>query len=353
VADGRVALVIAGAGARGAYEAGAVGALLPALERAGRSPRVLIGTSAGAINVVLLAAYADADPATAATELRRFWRTLRCHDVWRPLVVSAPATAARYTAQAVGLPRPRLHSLLDTRPLLATAQRWRWLVERAHDNVRRGLVDALAVVATDVYRGRTVVFVDLAEGIPLPPTDVPRAIDYVAGPLTVEHVLASAAIPLAFPAVPLDHPTAPTWYSDGGVRLNAPLKPAIALGAERLVVVATHPAEPVGGGLPAPVSRPEVDDQLVNVLEAVLIDRMIEDLWTLQKVNRALQQADGEGGGAAEARGGRRRGPETAAGGDGRWRGRRRGRWRRRPHPRWPPATVAGGAAPVRRPGPA
>ena len=288
----RDGVVIAGAGARGAYEAGARAALLPALEREGSRPTILVGTSAGAINVVLLAAYADQPADVAATALTDFWRGLRCHDIWRPLLRSAPGTLARYSAEFLGLPRPRLVALLDTAPLLATARRWQAVADRAHANVRAGIVRSLAVATTDVYRGRTVVFVDLADGEPLPPTDLTRAIDYVPTPLDVAHVLASAAIPVAFPAIALPHPAGRRWYADGGVRLNTPLKPAIALGADRLTVVATHPEIPVDPDEPAPDDlQPEVDDQLVNVLDTVLVDRMVEDLKTLRTVNRALAQA--------------------------------------------------------------
>jgi NTE family protein len=292
VSEHRDAIVIAGAGARGAYEAGAIAALLPPLERDGSRPSILVGTSAGAINAVLLAAYADEPADVAAAALLEFWRGLRCHDIWRPLLRSAPGVLFRYSAEFFRFPRPRLVSLLDTAPLLATAQRWQPVVERAHLNVRAGLVRALAVATTDVYRGRTVVFVDLADGEELPPTDRRRQIDYVRTPLRIEHVLASAAIPVAFPAIALPHPGGQRWYCDGGVRLNTPLKPAISLGAERMVVVATHPQTPADPDEPAPDAlQPEVDDQLVNILDTVLVDRMVEDLKTMCTVNRALRQS--------------------------------------------------------------
>jgi AcrR family transcriptional regulator/predicted acylesterase/phospholipase RssA len=237
--------------------------------------------------------HAHEPPDVAAAALTDFWRDLRCHDIWRPLLRSAPGTIARYSAEFLGMPRPRLVALLDTAPLLkTTARRWQ-AGGRARTRQRpRGLVRALAVATTDVYRGRTVVFVDLADGEELPPTDTRRAIDYVRTPVTIEHVLASAAIPVAFPAIALPHPAGERWYADGGVRLNTPLKPAIALGAERLVVVATHPEDPVDPDEPAPDDlQPEVDDHLVNILDTVLVDRMVEDLKTLRTVNRALHQA--------------------------------------------------------------
>jgi NTE family protein len=296
----RIAVVVAGAGARGAYEAGALGDLVPRMERAGTAPDIFVGTSAGALNAVLLAAFAGGPPpnvpselgvGTSSDALGVFWQRLRCHQVWRPLVRDAPRVLWYYGGGGI-IGGGGLTSLLHTGPLSRTAKRWSWALEAARTKIAEGRVRALAVVTTDVYRGRTVVFVERADGVALPPTDRKRAIDYVETELTTDHLVASAAIPVAFPAVALPHVSGGRrWYSDGGVRLNAPLKPALALGADRLVVVATHPAEAVHGTAPAPDDlQPEVDDQLVNVLEAVLVDRMVEDLTTLRKINAALRQ---------------------------------------------------------------
>ena len=292
--DRRIAVVAAGAGARGAYEAGALAVLLPALEALDRSPGVFVGTSAGAINATLMAASAHRPAAETAATLVKFWSELGCHDIWRPLVRSAPGLAVRYTADTLGFARPRLTSLLDSAPMRATAASWGPVLDRAHDNVRHGIVEALAVVATDVYRGRSVVFADLADHVALPSPDLRRQLHYVAAAIRDVHVLASAAIPLAFPAIRIDEPgTEGGWFIDGGVRLNAPLKPALALGATDLVVVATHPVdEPAHPEPDLPSESPEVDDQLVHVLEAVLVDRMVEDLHTLRTVNRLVQGAD-------------------------------------------------------------
>ncbi len=306
ITDGPVGLVVAGAGARGAYEAGAIAALLPVLESRGQRPRVLVGTSAGSINVTLLAALADESAEAAGEQLVAFWEGLTTRDVWRPLARSGPVTVARYLAELVGLPKPSLTSLLDTSPLRALAEQLAPMVLRANRNVAAGLVDAVGVVATDVYRGRTAVFCDLAPGVALPGSDEGRALDYIAGPIIPEHVLASSAIPLAFPAVEIPHGSsgATRWYGDGGVRLNAPLKPALELGATSLVVVATHPADAAASDLAVvPTSEPELDDHVVHLLDVVLVDRMVEDLRTLRTVNKIVSARDGGGDGTAEAAG--------------------------------------------------
>jgi NTE family protein len=301
----RIGVVVAGAGARGAYEAGALAELVPRMEEAGAPPDTFVGTSAGALNAVVLAAFAGGPPPNVPPELgirsredalRLFWSGLRAHQVWRPLLRDAPRVLWYYGGGGV-IRGGGLTSLLHTGPLSRTAERWSWALEAAREKIATGQVKALAVATTDVYRGRTAVFVERAAGVKLPPTDTKRGIDYVATELTTDHLVASAAIPVAFPAVALPHPSGGSrWYSDGGVRLNAPLKPALALGADRLVVVATHPAEAVHDTAQAPTEKqPQVDDQLVNVLEAVLVDRMVEDLSTLRKINAAVRQGSGAG----------------------------------------------------------
>jgi NTE family protein len=324
----RIAVVVAGAGARGAYEAGVLGELVPRMEQAGEPPDTFVGTSAGALNAVVLAAFAGGPPpnappelglGTGADALRVFWSRLRAHQVWRPLLRDAPRVLWYYGGGGI-IGGPGLTSLLHTGPLSRTAERWSWTLDAAREKIAAGQVEALAVATTDVYRGRTVVFVERARGVALPPTDAKRGIDYVEAELTTDHLVASAAIPAAFPAVALPHPSGGNrWYSDGGVRLNAPLKPALALGADRLVVVATHPAEAVDDTASAPDDlQPQVDDQLVNVLEAVLVDRMIEDLSTLRKVNAALRQASPS--------------PASPSGAGGRPGSGRRRRYREVPH---------------------
>jgi NTE family protein len=322
----RIAVVVAGAGARGAYEAGVLGALVPRMEQAGEAPDTFVGTSAGALNAVVLAAFAGGPPPnllpelelnTVTDALRVFWSHLRAHQVWRPLLRDAPRVLWYYGGGGF-IGGSGLTSLLNTGPLSRTAERWSWALDAAREKIAAGSVKALAVATTDVYRGRTVVFVERAHGVPLPPTDAKRGIDYVDTELTTDHLIASAAIPVAFPAVALPHPSGGSrWYSDGGVRLNAPLKPALALGAERLVVVATHPADAVHETAPAPDElQPQVDDQLVNVLEAVLVDRMVEDLSTLRKVNAVVRQTS----------------PSPSSGAGGRPGSGRRRRYREFPH---------------------
>ncbi|MET0600473.1 MAG: patatin-like phospholipase family protein [Baekduia sp.] len=282
----RVAVVAAGAGARGAFEAGALSVLVPWLAERGMRPTVFVGTSAGAINAALLAANAHHEPATAADALLEFWRGLGVRKVYRSPLVSAPGTLATYIGQLFG--RSHVVSLLDTSPMLTFAEQIFEPLEPAlRENIKSGRVQALALVATDRAQ-RTTVFTDNAPRVPVPRANPGRAIDYRATEVTFKHVLASSAIPVLFRPVEIDG----AYYTDGGVRLNAPLAPAAALGATHVAVVATHPETYPDAPPPQPQSQPpDAVDSMVAVLGSVLADRMVEDLHTLDKLNRV---ADGE-----------------------------------------------------------
>jgi NTE family protein len=287
----RIAIVVAGAGARGGYEAGALSVLIPRLHEMGVDVSMYIGTSAGAINATLFAGFAHLPPAEQAQRALDIWRGIKISDVFESPVRTSPGVALRFLGQTLHVPGMRLTSLLDTEPLRRTADKavgWQQL--RANID---GQALTLAVVTTSGDHSRSVVFVDRPRGAPLPPSDDDRPIDYVPTQIGPQHVLASSAIPIAFPPVRIDDPAdAKGWYLDGGVRLNAPLKPAISLGADALVAVATHPLEePVRPPQPSP-PPPDVDDMVVQLIDTVLVDRMVEDARTLCKINTLIGPND-------------------------------------------------------------
>jgi NTE family protein len=188
----------------------------------------------------------------------------------------------------------RLTGLLDTAPLHRTADRlldW----DQLRANLDEGRPTTLAIAATLADGCRTTVFVDQPTAAGAVPVEESRPIDYVRTAISTRHVLASAAIPVAFPPVRVDEPAdAAGWYLDGGVRLNVPLKPALALGADAVVVVATHPDTEKAPDRPRGTAAPDVDDAVAKLIDVALVDPMVDDLRTLRKIN-AVTQGGGSG----------------------------------------------------------
>jgi NTE family protein len=206
-------------------------------------------------------------------------------------------------AMLAGLPGSGPKGMLDPGPLRETVAR---LVsfERITRNVKNGNLTAAAVVATAYATTRSMVFHQGGPELGLDPT---HAIDYAATHISADHVLASAAIPAAFPAIEIRSPRiARGWYSDGGVRLNAPLTPALALGADRVVVIGLNSSVTHARAS----SRPDAIDGVAQLLQVVLADQLAADVSSLAGINEALPaKAGASGASGAEDDRGRRRVP--------------------------------------------
>ncbi|HEY5343478.1 MAG TPA: patatin-like phospholipase family protein [Solirubrobacteraceae bacterium] len=290
--DPRIGAVLSGGGARGAYEAGAISVLGPALQERGERPTLFVGTSVGAFNAAYLASSRHLDAGEQAEGLLDRWREATKGNVIRPILSrQLPLTALRYAGGLLSIPGVRVPSLLDPTPLAHSLERWMsW--DDLHHNVERGPVRAVAVVATAARTGRTVVFVETAHELP---ANKSHAVRYFSTALDNEHIRASAAIPILFPPVRVEAPAgARGWYVDGGTRLNTPIKPALDLGADRLVVIGTESiAEPA----PEPDGRdnepPDFGDGALHALHGTLVDPLSEDMRMLGNVNEFFAGGDG------------------------------------------------------------
>ena len=272
-----IAVVLAGAGARGAYQAGALSVILPAL--GDEQPRFYLGSSVGAINAVACTAFSHLGPDGATATMLDAWRSVRRRGVF---TWSAGAAARRAWGRGGGR-QPR--GLLDSTPLHATlAELFDW--PQFHANLAEERVWGCGVVGTANSTHRSTVFLEGRSGSPVPADDTLRGIEFRPATIAPVHVVASSAIPAIFPAVRLADDRGADWYVDGGVRLNTPIKPALTLGARRVVVVATDPTRPAP---PAGPDRPPgIGAGIVDLLRAVLVDPMVEDLRTLVKKNQKV-----------------------------------------------------------------
>jgi NTE family protein len=278
-----VAVVLPGGGARGAYEAGALGELLPALEARGERVSIFCGTSVGAINAAQLASLADRSAREATDATIERWLDMRKGDVIRRVVGPAlPLTALRFLGETLEVPGMSLAGLLDPSPLAGSLDRWiDW--DGLHDNAASGRVRAACVVATSLEHGRPVAFVE--SGRSLPDSNPRDGLRFCGVRLRGEHVRASAAIPLLFPPVEVSGPkNVAGHYIDGGTRLNTPIEPALALGAQKVIVIGFEPfagrARTNGTGVGVRLA-----DIAANVIDGLLVDQVADDLNRLVAIN--------------------------------------------------------------------
>ena len=276
------ALVLDAGGARSAYQVGVLEVLLPALEEAGSTPTLHVGSSAGAL---LAAAVVSSAHESAAGQVERVVGLLgrmTKPQVVRPLWQQVPELALRYASETVGWSGFRMRGFVGTGPLATTLTRhvdW----DALHRNLAGDAVDALAVTATSVRTGRVVMFTEGPEDLPVPTEGSSRT--YLTTTLTTDHLMASSAVPALFPSVRVEEPAAAAgWYVDGATRRRAPLAPALELGADRVVAVGA-------GRLTPPTleqdQREDVDlaDSAATLLGAVMDDPLRHDLRRLAETN--------------------------------------------------------------------
>ena len=239
----RVALVLSGGGARGAYEAGVIKYIRNELpEKIAKNIEfdIICGTSVGAINCCYLASSNDA-PSLQGTGVAEIWSKLNIEGIYKV----GMRELSRIPRFIFGSKRHkhfhfdkeirRLGGFFDTSPLenlVSTENNW----PNIRKNIHEGNLKALAINATHIASGKTHVFVDRFEG-GLPPWSTDPHVDAFSVKIGPQHALASAAIPWVFPAVNI----AGDLYCDGGVKLNTPISPALRLGADRLFVLGLSP----------------------------------------------------------------------------------------------------------------
>jgi NTE family protein len=290
--EGLAAVVIAGAGARGAFEAGALSVLMPALFES-LSDVVLLGTSAGAVNAALWAQYAQPGRPLQdiGEQVCEFWSELDIRRVYKPILWGLGRRALELSWLFGRVP-----SLLDTTPLAKHCRRT-FLPQQLAQNIEKRSLAGVGLVATtcpdDGSGGRSHVFLQSRPDLRHPDPDPSSALDYLPTVLSHQHILASAAIPIAFPPVGVrDAEGGIGYYTDGGVRLNTPISPALDLNAQRLVIVSSHATEyPKVGNI---AEEPDVVDIAAQSVHSILADGMIEDLRLLKRINSMVHQAKGQ-----------------------------------------------------------
>jgi NTE family protein len=291
----RVGLVLSGGGARGAYEVGVLQHVAEHLPDLLSRIEVVTGTSVGAVNAAFLAARGLGRQ--AVDELAAIWRALALDELIgfdrAGLRALLKAGGLRVIGRDVASPATGVLDVTGIVKLVHEKADWRSL----RRVVRSGRLRGVGLAATDIGTGRTHLFVDHKDGLYPRWTEgddgcIPQRVV-----LSPSHVLASAAIPLLFPPIRVGS----RWYMDGGLRNNTPLAPALALGAERLLIVSVRTkgeADVPSGG--ARGAFPGFGQMVARVLDSVFLDRVGFDLDRLTRINDIVEALEAEGGDVAD-----------------------------------------------------
>jgi NTE family protein len=278
----KVGLVLPGGGARAAYQVGvlrAVADLLPA--RSANPFPVVTGTSAGAVNAAAIAIYADRFR-VAIGNLERVWRNFQVGQVFRADTRSMLRSGLHWLLAMMSggwlLPPPR--SLLDNSPLRELLQA-QFDFTRIRRSIEAGYLDALAVSAAGYTTGRSVSFYESGTGCE--PWSRTRRTGEPAS-LSLDHVMASVAVPFLFPPVSLGD----EYYGDGAMREANPFSAAIHLGAHRLLVIGTRNERAPQSAQP-PLC-PTFGQIFGYMLDALFSDGLYSDLERLTQLNHIVER---------------------------------------------------------------
>ncbi len=277
----KAGLILTGGGARAAYQIGVLKAVGEILGTGRHNPfPILSGTSAGAINAAALGAYAS-HFSGAVAELEDVWRSFHVRSVYRSDAPAIIRNGGRWLAAMMQVYRRNPMSLLDNSPLRRLL--WERIdFGRIGRNLANGSLHALAVTASGYTSGHSVSFFQAQDGVQ-PWERIQRV--GVASPITIDHLMASSALPFLFPAVRLHR----EYFGDGSMRQTAPVSPALHLGADRLFVIGTgrqwgaSSAQPVRSNL-----YPSVAQIAGHALDSIFLDTLAHDVDRLERINRTI-----------------------------------------------------------------
>lgn len=278
---GRAALVLTGGGARAAYQVGVLKAVAELLPVGSATPfPIVCGTSAGAVNAAALAVFAE-DFGAGVGHLQQVWAGFHAGDVYRADAIGILGSGARWLSALMfgWIVKQNPRSLLDNAPL-GRLLRDGLDLARIERMIETGKLYALSITASGYSSGESVSFFQAA---PDAQTWKRTQRTGARAEITIDHLLASSAIPFIFPAVRIHR----EFFGDGSMRQLAPVSPAVHLGAERILVIGAgrmgQERERQRAG-----DYPSLAQIAGHALSSIFLDSLSVDLERLQRINSTL-----------------------------------------------------------------
>ena len=282
-------LAMMGGGARGAYQAGVLKRIgeIKQVQAQGNPFPIIGGASAGAVNGSALAMGSN-DFSQATTILANLWANLKPSDVFRCDFVSQAHNSLIWILDlsfggALGGGNAR--SLLDATPLRHFLKK-HLDCSRIQENIRRGHLYALAISATNYNSGKSYLFIQGQKGHPM--WNRSRRVT-LATKITVDHICASAAIPLVFQPVKLQTPKGSAYFGDGCLRLQQPLSPIIRLGAEKIFAIGVRCEKREHQVEESDQKDPSLAQVMGVLFNVMFLDHLATDVEHLERLNQLLR----------------------------------------------------------------
>lgn len=281
-------LVLPGGSARGAYQVGVLKAIAEFMPEDRCPFDVMTGTSVGAINTVFVASHAHAYR-EGIKKVENLWSGLHADKVYNTGFIVSLMTALHWFAALIfmGLGKHNPIALLDNRPLVKLLEK-ELDFESLGKNIDDGLIRAVGISASSYAQGRAVTFFqghkDVEEW-------ERKRREGKRADLTVQHLIASASLPFMFCAKRIDG----EYFGDGSLRLNAPLSPAIHLGASRILVIGIRDKKP--DSVPEDkksVQHPNLGSLAGHLLDIAFSDNLDADIERLCRINKTLSYMNEE-----------------------------------------------------------
>jgi NTE family protein len=272
----KIALYLAGGGARGAYQAGILKAISKILNVKKLPFAMVIGTSVGSLNAAIMAQYADNFP-LATEKLEELWTNIRCENIFKTQNYDVGKSVLR-NMSGLFLKSPRSGHLLDTMPLHTFIQE-NINFEQIKNNIHSKYLEAMEVISHCYDTQQTVSFLQHNN----PEVDdwiYPRHLSH-STEINISHVLASTALPLFFPVIKIDG----YHYGDGGMGLISPLRGATRFGMEKILILGTRQSPTVNNNEHLQRSDIGLAQILGNMLSGLFLDNLDRDLEMLHKMN--------------------------------------------------------------------
>ncbi len=287
--ENALGLAMTGGGARGAYQAGVlkrIGEIKRVQERGNPFP-IIGGASAGAINGSAVAVGSD-DFSAVTKVTAQLWGSLRPSDIFHCDVLSQARNSLTWILDlsfGAMLGGGNARSLLDATPLRYFLRK-HLDCDRIQDNIRRGHLYALAISATNYNSGKSYLFIQGSKGHPM--WNRSRRVT-LSTKITVDHICASAAIPLVFQPVRLRTARGTAFFGDGCLRLQQPLSPVIRLGAKRIFAIGVRGQSLEHQEESADQRDPSLAQIMGVLFNVMFLDHLAADIEHLERLNELLR----------------------------------------------------------------